>query len=103
MERRAPAGMVTNQEVTISLNICMLIEVKPPAKPTPITAPTRVCVVEIGNPSFEANRMVALAPNSAAKPRLGVKSVMPEPIVSITLHPHVASPITMKKPPKGNV
>ena len=59
----------------------------PRAKPTPRTAPTRVWVVEIGSPVPEANTTVAAAPSSAAKPLLGVNSVIFRPIVPITLKP----------------
>ena len=75
----------------------------PRAKPTPMTAPTRVCVVEMGIPSREAMRIVAAAPNSAEKPRVGVSSVIFFPMVSMTRHPHVARPMTMPMPPRANV
>ena len=57
----------------------------PRASPTPSTEPTRVCVVETGMPSREASTIVVAAASSAAKPRLGVSSVIFRPIVSITL------------------
>ncbi len=57
----------------------------PRARPTPNTAPTRVCVVEIGKPMPEASTTVAEAPSVAAKPRLGVSSVILVPTVAITL------------------
>ena len=50
-------------------------------KPTPSTAPTSVCVVEIGRPVPDAITTVAAAPSSAAKPRLGVSSVIFLPTV----------------------
>ena len=43
--------------------------------------------------------MVVAAPNSAAKPRVGVISVIFVPIVSITLHPHVITPIAIPAEP----
>ncbi|CSD09402.1 Uncharacterised protein [Vibrio cholerae] len=57
----------------------------PRAKPTPSTAPTRVCVVEIGKPVPDASTTVEAVASWAAKPRLGVNSVMPVPMVAITL------------------
>ena len=57
----------------------------PLAKPTPRTAPTRVCVVEIGRPVPEAITTVQAADSSAAKPLLGVSSVMALPTVIMTL------------------
>ncbi len=39
---------------------------------TPRTAPTRVWVVDTGKASLEANTIVMAAPNSAAKPLVGV-------------------------------
>ena len=56
----------------------------PRAKPTPRTAPTSVCVVEMGMPMREARTIVVAAAISAAKPRLGVSSVIFLPTVSIT-------------------
>jgi len=56
----------------------------PRAKPTPNTAPTSVCVVEIGRPVPDAIITVEAAASSAAKPRLGVKCVIPVPMVFIT-------------------
>ncbi len=41
---------------------------KPLASPTPITAPTTVCDVEIGKPIFEDTRTVVAAANSTEKP-----------------------------------
>ena len=57
----------------------------PRASPTPSTAPTSVCVVEIGIPVNEASTTVPAAAISAAKPRLGVSSVILLPTVAITL------------------
>ena len=75
----------------------------PPAKPTPKIAPTSVWVVEMGNPSLDAKRIVKLAANSAENPLEGVSSVIFLPMVSITFHPYVARPKTMPKPPKINI
>ncbi|CAI0390443.1 unnamed protein product [Linum tenue] len=71
----------------------------PLANPTPITAPTRVWVAEIGRPSFDAPRTTEAAANSAAKPLVGVSSVIFLPIVAITLYPHIISPATIPNPP----
>ena len=49
----------------------------PRARPTPSTAPTSVWVVEIGKPVPDAITTVHAAASSAAKPRLGVKCVIP--------------------------
>ena len=57
----------------------------PRAKPTPNTAPTNVCVVEIGNPVPEATTTVVEAARLQQNPRLGERSVMPDPTVAITL------------------
>ena len=48
----------------------------PRARPTPSTAPTNVCVVEIGMPVPDAITIVVAAASSAAKPRLGVSCVI---------------------------
>ena len=56
----------------------------PRAMPTPSTPPTSVCVVDTGMPRREARTIVVAAANSAAKPRLGVSSVIFLPTVSIT-------------------
>ena len=62
-------------------------EFKPLASPTPRTAPTSVWVVDTGKASLDANTIVIAAPNSAAKPLVGVSSVIHFPIVSMTRHP----------------
>ena len=46
----------------------------------------------MGKPIPEAKTTVVAAANSAAKPLLGVNSVMLRPTVSITLYPSVARP-----------
>ena len=45
-------------------------------------------------------RIVVAAPNSAAKPRVGVMSVIFFPIVSMTLQPHVITPIAIPAEPR---
>ena len=85
MDKMAPAGSVITHEVNILATMRKLMAAKPRAKPTPNTAPTRVCVVEIGNPIPEANTTVAEAPRVAAKPLLGVSSVILVPMVAMTL------------------
>ena len=55
----------------------MIIAAIPLAIPTPNTAPTSVCVVDIGKPAPEDITTVLAAANSAAKPLLGVKCVIP--------------------------
>ena len=75
----------------------------PLASPTPKTAPTRVCVVDTGIPVPEAITTVVAAAISAANPRLGVSSVIFFPMVLITLWPHIASPVTIPKPPRSNI
>ena len=81
----------------------MLSAAIPRAIPTPSTAPTSVCVVEIGKPVPEAITTVEAAASSAAKPRLGVKCVIPSPIVLITFLPKIARPATIPKPPSGKI
>ena len=85
IDRIAPAGRVITHEVNILPTMRKLSAAIPLAKPTPRTAPTNVCVVEIGRPMPEARTTVHEAPSSAAKPRLGVSSVIFLPIVAITL------------------
>ena len=75
----------------------------PLAKPTPNTAPTKVCVVDIGKPVPEANTTVVAAASSAANPLLGVSSVMFLPTVSITLYPREAKPATIPPPPNNKI
>ena len=48
--KAAPAGIVTNQEAMILPTEDQSKCSAPLAKPTPITPPTSVCVVDIGNP-----------------------------------------------------
>ena len=83
----APAGIVITQEANIPRTTLKLIALNPFAIPTPNTAPTKVCVVEIGIPVDDATTMVIDAANSAAKPREGVKCVIFLPTVAITLRP----------------
>ena len=73
----------------------------PPASPTPTTAPTKVWVVETGTArnGIEKIIIVVAAPNSAANPLVGVISVIFLPIVSITLHPQVITPIAIPAEP----
>ena len=73
IESSAPAGKVTIQDTTIFLTMPKFSAETPRAKPTPNTAPTNVCVVEIGRPVPDAITTVQAAASSAAKPRLGVK------------------------------
>ena len=97
----ALAGTVMTQESAISRSMLRLKARIPRARPTPKTAPTRQCVVEMGSPSLEANKIVVAAPNSAQKPRVGVSSVIFLPIVSITRHPQVARPDDDAKATEG--
>ena len=96
-------GMVMIHESTISRNVRRLRALKPLANPTPRRAPTKLCVVETGIPRLEASKIVQAAPNSAQKPRVGVSTVILRPIVSITLQPQVARPITIPTPPKARM
>ena len=73
IDRPAPAGNVITHDTTIFLTTPKLIAAIPLAIPTPNTAPTRVCVVEMGKPEPEAMTTVEAAANSAANPRLGVR------------------------------
>ena len=91
------------QERKILLVTRILSEAKPLAMPTPNTAPTKTWVVETGKPVYEASTTVVAAANSAENPRLGVNSVIPLPIVFITLKPNVASPNTIPPPPTSNI
>ncbi|URD93805.1 hypothetical protein MUK42_32723 [Musa troglodytarum] len=100
-DNTAPTGMVTAQEVTISRTVSALTLLSPLAKPTPITAPTRVWVAEMGRPSFDATRTTEAAANSAANPLVGVSSVIFLPMVAMTRYPHIMSPATIPKPPQA--
>ena len=77
-------GSVTTQETMILPITRRSSEPIPRAIPTPITEPTRMCVVETGIPVREATTTVAAAASSAQKPRVGVSSVMRSPMVAIT-------------------
>ena len=97
----ALAGRVISQERPMSRIMERLMADRPRARPTPRTAPTRQWVVETGRPSWVARRMVVAVPNSAQKPRVGVRAVIFLPMVSMTRHPHVASPRTIPTPPRA--
>ena len=73
--------MVMTQETMMSLMVLRLSASIPRANPTPKTAPTSVCVAEMGMPNREATKRVRAAPNSAANPRAGVVSVNFLPLV----------------------
>ena len=66
----------------------------PRAKPTPRTAPTKVCVAETGMPRLVATTTEVAAAKVAAKARLGVKAVIELPTVSITFLPYISNPQT---------
>ena len=100
MERPAPTGNVTTQDITILPTTPKSMAERPLASPTPKTAPTKVCVVEIGSPVPEAKTTVEAAAISAEKPKLGVSVVILLPTVLITLPPSIANPKTIPMPPK---
>ena len=77
--------MVMIQEARILRTTPRSIAPKPLAIPTPITAPTSTNVVEMGRPMREQTRTVEAVPNSAAKPRVGVISVIFFPTAAMTL------------------
>ena len=101
MAPKAAAGTLATQEAAIFPKTRKSTAFAPPANPTPTTAPTRVCVVETGTAKngIENTRIVVAAPNSAAKPRVGVMSVIFFPMVSMTRHPHVMTPIAIPAVP----
>ena len=68
MAKNAPAGTVTTQETTMFLTILRLMAAMPRASPTPIMAPTRVWVVDMGSPVPEASTTVPAVASCAAKP-----------------------------------
>ena len=72
----------------------------PFANPTPITPPTNVWVVEIGNPIYEATTTVVAVASSAEKPRLGFSAVIFSPTVFITFFPSMLKPKTIPVAPK---
>ena len=100
---KAAAGTLATQEAAIFPNTRKSTAFAPPARPTPTTAPTKVCVVETGTArkGIEKTRMVVAAPNSAAKPRVGVMSVIFFPMVSITRQPHVRTPTAIPAEPSS--
>ena len=97
----AATGTLATHDAAIFPNTLKSTALAPPARPTPTTAPTSVCVVETGTAKngIEKISIVVAAPNSAAKPRVGVISVIFLPIVSITLQPQVITPIAMPAEP----
>ena len=84
IERAAPTGSVTIQDKKILPTTRRFNAPIPRAIPTPNTAPTNVWVVETGIPVPDAMTTVVAAANSAAKPLLGVSSVILRPIVTMT-------------------
>ena len=84
-ETIAAAGTVMTQDVTMFRMTFKLMLDNPPASPTPMTAPTSVCVVETGSPIKLFDKTIAAVENSAAKPLVGVNSVIWWPTVSMTL------------------
>lgn len=100
-DRIAPTGRVTAHETTISFTVSARTLLRPRANPTPMTAPTSVWVAEIGSPNLDAPKTTDAAANSAAKPLVGVNSVILFPIVDITLYPHIISPETIPNPPQA--
>ena len=85
MESPAPTGSVIIQDnIILPTTLAFTAEI-PLARPTPSTAPTNVWVVEMGRPVPDAKTTVVAAASSAAKPLLGVNSVIFLPTVSITL------------------
>ena len=67
-QNNAPTGKVTNQEAKIFNTILPSMLRRPFDRPTPSTAPTKACDVEIGMPFVDANTTVEDAAISAAKP-----------------------------------
>ena len=63
MLKKAHKGIVTIQEMTISLIVCKLRALRPRAIPTPKTAPMSAWVVEMGNPNLDASKIVIAAKN----------------------------------------
>ena len=85
IDNPAPTGRVTSQDRMILPTTFKSIAESPLARPTPRTAPTNVCVVDIGRPVPEARTTVVAAASSAAKPRLGVSSVISVSYTHLTL------------------
>ena len=73
---RATRGTVINQALIIFLMTFKLRAAMPLARPTPITDPTRVWLVDTGRPSLEQTRTVVAVANSAEKPLEGVMKVI---------------------------
>ena len=84
MVNTAAIGIVAIQDVKIEPTILRLIPVIPRASPTPIIAPIRMWVVDMGRPIFEQARTVTMPAMSAATPREGVISVILVPTRRIT-------------------
>ena len=99
MEVPAAIGRVNNHDMIILRIILKSMASSPRARPTPITAPTTVCDVDMGRPSFEATRTVVAAPKSTEKPLVFVKLVIRLPTVFITFFPQVMHPTPIPIPP----
>ena len=97
----ADAGMVISQELTILRMTLRFNAAIPRARPTPMTEPTRVWLVDTGRPSLEQTRTVVAVANSAEKPRDGVMEVIFLPMVSMTRYPQVPRPTTIPAPPNA--
>jgi len=82
---KAATGSVMTHDLTILLMTLKLTPDNPPAKPTPIIEPIKVCVVETGSPMKLFAKTTDAVENSAEKPRVGVNSVIFVPTVSMTL------------------
>ena len=81
----ADTGNVMTHDLTIFFITLKLTPDNPPATPTPIMEPIRVCVVETGSPIKLFAKTTDAVENSAENPRVGVNSVIFVPTVSITL------------------
>ena len=82
-----PAGKVTTQDAKILPITRKSIAAIPRAMPTPITAPTAICVVDTGIAVRDAITTVNAAATVAQKPLVGVNAVIFVPIVRITRYP----------------
>ena len=103
MEITAVNGIVVTQEIIIILTMPRFNVGKPRASPTPITEPTKVCVVEIGSPNLEHIKTTEAAPKVAQNPLEGVISVIFSPTVAITRYPQTIKPKTMNPPPSPSI
>lgn len=94
----ATMGSVRIHDVKIFTNTFQFTFFTPSAKPTPTTAPTLACVVEMGIPRRVAIRTTRVAEKFTQKAFGGVTGVIFDPIVCMTWIPYVPRPTVIMAP-----